>query len=76
MGGLPEAVDDGVTGLLVRPGDPEALAEGVLRILASPDRAREMGAAGRARVERSFSATRLVSTVAALYERLLGTGGE
>lgn len=76
VGGLPEAVDDGVTGLLVRPGDPEALAEGVLRILASPDRAREMGAAGRARVERSFSATRLVSTVAALYERLLGTGGE
>jgi glycosyltransferase involved in cell wall biosynthesis len=49
VGGLAEVVEDGVTGRLVEPGDPEALAEAVLDVLARRD---EMGAAGRERARR------------------------
>jgi glycosyltransferase involved in cell wall biosynthesis len=49
VGGLAEVVDDGVTGRLVEPGDPEALAAAVLEVLARHD---EMGAAGRVRARR------------------------
>jgi glycosyltransferase involved in cell wall biosynthesis len=76
VGGLPEAVENGVTGILVPPTDPGAIANAVLRILAEPERARRMGAAGRARVEADFSVERLVSTVAGLYARLLRTEDE
>ena len=49
VGGLPEVVDDGVTGRLVEPGDPAALAAAVLEVLV---RREEMGAAGRERARR------------------------
>ena len=49
VGGLPEVVEDGVTGRLVAPGDPEALAGAVLEVLG---RREEMGAAGRERARR------------------------
>src|SRR5207253_7872594 len=45
-GGAPEAVDDGVTGLVVDGGHPGAVAEAVGGLLADPDRARAMGKAG------------------------------
>jgi glycosyltransferase involved in cell wall biosynthesis len=51
---LPEIVEEGRTGLLVPPGDPVALADALVGLLADPARAREMGAAGRARVLRQF----------------------
>ncbi len=49
VGGLAEVVEDGVTGRLVAPGDPDALAAAVLEVLA---RREEMGAAGRERARR------------------------
>jgi glycosyltransferase involved in cell wall biosynthesis len=49
VGGLPEVVDDGVTGRLTTPGDPDALAAAVLDVLAHRDR---MGAAARERAQR------------------------
>jgi glycosyltransferase involved in cell wall biosynthesis len=49
VGGIPEVVEDGVTGRLVAPGDPGALAEAVLEVLARRD---EMGAAARRRATR------------------------
>jgi alpha-maltose-1-phosphate synthase len=61
VGGIPEVVADGVTGLLVpyAPAYPEgfeaALAEAVNSLVTDPDRAAEMGKAGRARAEREFS---------------------
>lgn len=54
-GGVVEAVQDGVTGVLVNPGDSEDLAEALLKILRNPDRARAMGQAGRTRAERAFT---------------------
>ncbi len=63
VNGLPEVVQDGVTGRLVDPGDPPALATAVLEVLA---RRRDMGAAARAHAER-FHAARYVERV----ERLI-----
>jgi len=54
VSGIPEAVTNGVTGLLVPAGDAAALADALQRILAAPDASREMGEAGRRRVVESF----------------------
>jgi glycogen synthase len=55
VGGILEVVEDGRTGLLVRPGHPEELARAIVSVVADPVRAREMGRAGRRRVEARFS---------------------
>ena len=60
VGGLPELIEDGVTGHLVAPRDPAGLAEGVLRVLEPPGRAAEMGAAARRRLEERFTLQRCV----------------
>lgn len=62
-----DAIVEGVTGRLVPPDDPGALAAAAEALLRDPDARRTMGAAGRARVEREFSAGRMVSETAALY---------
>jgi len=71
VGGTPEAVEDGVTGLLVPPRDPKALAEAIIALLQDRERAEAMGQAGRERVERYFSAERMVQETEALYEELI-----
>jgi len=55
VGGLPDLVSDGVTGLLVPPGDSAALAEALASLLADPRKAEALGRAGRERWEREFS---------------------
>jgi glycogen synthase len=55
VGGILEVVEDGKTGLLVPPAQPEALANAITRVLSSPELARSMGQAGRRRVEAQFS---------------------
>ena len=55
IGGLPEMVEDGVTGYLVAPRDPAGLAEGILRVLEPEGRAAEMGAAARHRLVERFT---------------------
>jgi glycosyltransferase involved in cell wall biosynthesis len=64
---LPELVDGGVTGVLVPPDDPAALAAGIERALSQPS----MGAAGRERARREFSVARMADRTAALYATLL-----
>jgi glycosyltransferase involved in cell wall biosynthesis len=76
VGGIPEVVEDGVTGILVPPGQPDALADAVTRLLRDPERARAMGEAGRARVEREFTLERTIAGHLAVYESLLGSGRE
>jgi glycosyltransferase involved in cell wall biosynthesis len=67
-GGLPEVVEDGVTGILVSPGDPAALAEAILALLNDPARARRMGCAGRERVLAHFTADRVARRMIEVYE--------
>ena len=47
---MPEIVDDGVTGRIVEPENPTALAEATVEIISNPKRAKAMGEAGRTKV--------------------------
>lgn len=67
VGGIPELIDDGVTGLLVEPGDVQGMAAALGRVLADEALATQLGAAGRLSVERRFGCTRTASRLAALY---------
>ena len=76
LGGNLEVVEDGVTGLLIPPSDPHALATALSRLLDDSQFAAQIAKAGRESVESRFSFDRLVSEVDALYTRLLGEGME
>lgn len=54
-GGIPDAVEEGVTGKLVQPGNPEAMAETVVRLLRNPERLARMGVAGERRAREVFN---------------------
>jgi glycosyltransferase involved in cell wall biosynthesis len=71
VGGIPEAVVDGETGILVPPGAPPFLAEALLALLRKPEIARAMGEAGRRRAVEQFSADIMVREIEALYEDLV-----
>jgi glycosyltransferase involved in cell wall biosynthesis len=75
VGGTPEAVDDGITGLFVPPRTPDALAEAITALLRDPTLRRKMGRAGQERVKGHFSLEQMVRQTQALYERLLKTRG-
>ncbi len=70
VGGLPEIVRDGETGLLVPPEDPAALAAAVRRLQADPALAARLGAAARRRAADTFSMARCAAAYATLYDRL------
>jgi len=71
LGGLPLVVQDGVTGRLVPPDDPEALATALLELLASPVVARAMGQAGRERVECELNWDNVARRYVEVYEQAL-----
>ena len=71
VGGLPEIVADGRTGLLVPSGDVEALGAAIRSLAADPARAAEMGAAGRVRALEEFSQERCTDRIVSLYEGAL-----
>ena len=75
-GGLPEAVADGVTGRLVPPADPEALAAGIAELLTDTEKAKRFGRAGRERALREFSVATMVERTIAVYEKLMGARAE
>ncbi len=71
IGGTDEAVISGETGLLVPPADPTALAAAIQKVLDDRPFARQLALAGRARVEREFSAATMVEQVTNVYTELL-----
>lgn len=74
VGGVPEMVDDGVTGLLVAPHDETGYADAVLALLRDPTRRAAFGAAARQRVETEFSLATSVERAAGELERVAGRG--
>jgi glycosyltransferase involved in cell wall biosynthesis len=71
VGGIPEIVVDGETGVLVPPQDVGALAAALERLLVDTELRRRMGAAGRARAEQLFDVARFRRDHLELYDRLL-----
>jgi len=71
VGGTPEVVEDGVTGLLVPPGNAGALARAIDRVLSDPDLAVRLGQSGREFVRRRFSMDAMVRATERLYHTLL-----
>jgi glycosyltransferase involved in cell wall biosynthesis len=71
VGGTPEALTDGETGLLVPPADATALAEAIGRLLTDRTTAEALGRAARSRVERHFSLPAMVRATETLYVELL-----
>ena len=72
--GSAEAIEEGVNGFLVAPGEPAALAERLCQLLAQPALAQQMGAAGYVRAE-EFSDQGMVKAIDALYRALLAAKG-
>jgi glycosyltransferase involved in cell wall biosynthesis len=72
VGGVPEIVLDGRTGLLVKPDDEHALAEAILSLAADPQRCAAMGRAGYERFHERFTAERMAEETLTFYEAVLG----
>ena len=72
VGGTPELVLDGETGLLVPPRDPERLAQAIKRVLADPELARRLGEAGYARVAERFTEEAMTRRVLEVYDEVSG----
>ena len=68
---MPEVVAHGDTGLLVKPADSAALAGALAEVLKSRERLRDMGEAGRARVERKYSRGAMLRQTEGMYRALL-----
>jgi glycosyltransferase involved in cell wall biosynthesis len=68
VGGLRDAVDDGVTGLLVPPGDISALRAALERLLGDAELRARLGAAAREKAQREFSFDAATAALLAVYE--------
>ena len=71
VGGNAEAVQNGVSGTIVPPEQPRALADALLRMLRQPEAARAMGAEGKRLVAERFTTEAMLDRVTAIYRRLL-----
>lgn len=70
-GGVAELIESGVTGLLVEPGDARELGAALTRITSDPERARAMGAHGRARMLDRFAPAAAAAAYATIYQRVI-----
>ena len=70
VGGSPEAVSDTVTGLVVEPHDPAALAEAIVELALDSDLRARMGASGRARIDEYFQLETCIAAYELMYESI------
>jgi sugar transferase (PEP-CTERM/EpsH1 system associated) len=70
VGGIPEVVLDNLTGIVVPPDDPNALATALATYVKQPELAPQHGAAGRVRIEQEYSMTAMLTAYVDLYDRL------
>jgi glycosyltransferase involved in cell wall biosynthesis len=73
LGGIPDLVEDGITGLLVPPGDPGALRDSLRTLVADPGLSARLGRAGRERSEQ-FTAASVIPRIEAVYREVVATG--
>jgi glycosyltransferase involved in cell wall biosynthesis len=73
VNGIPEQIIDGVTGLLVPPEDPTALAQAIKRLAADPILRQQLGQAAQAKFQREFTCTKMVEVTNQLYRTMLPT---
>ncbi|UCG69519.1 MAG: glycosyltransferase family 4 protein [Thermoplasmata archaeon] len=71
VGGVPEVVDHGKTGILIEYGKPELLSNAIIELLDDEDRRKNMGRQGRERVKEKFTWPKIVNQLEDLYEDLL-----
>ena len=76
VGGIPEALTDGVNGLIVEPGDPTALAGGLRRLACDAELRGRLAGAARGEFERRFTARHMVRQTEALYDLALSGRAE
>jgi phosphatidylinositol alpha-1,6-mannosyltransferase len=69
-GGVPDAIVDGVTGLLVDPLDSSEIAEAIIKLLSNPELARKMGQAGRIRAQTEFNWDKIVGKLIRVLEEI------
>jgi glycosyltransferase involved in cell wall biosynthesis len=70
-GGIPEVIDEGVTGLLAEPGNPQSLAQAIITMLQSPAKLYEMGLAGRQQLVERFSHIQMAQRFADVYRHMI-----
>jgi glycosyltransferase involved in cell wall biosynthesis len=75
VGGIPDLIDQGINGLLVRPGDARELADALEKVLSDNGLARKLGKEGRKRIKDQFSADVMVQSIEKLYRELLARKG-
>lgn len=75
VGGVGEAIEHGVSGILIPPRDARAIVDAIVSVAGLPDRGAAMGRAARETVRERYTAERLVGAAVALYDSLLTTGG-
>jgi glycosyltransferase involved in cell wall biosynthesis len=75
VGGVPELIDDGETGLLYEVGDVEGMAQGALSLLSDPARLNAMREAGRRTAQKRFCSSLVVPQYVRYYEKVLGKQG-
>ncbi len=74
VGGIPEVVEDGVSGLLSEPRDPEGLAENIVKILRDSELRVSLGRSARKTVEKSYSIESVAKSYEQIYRNMLEAG--
>ncbi len=72
VGGIPEIIEDGVTGFLIPPHSPDKLAQAIIKILENPELAHNMGSRGRQKAETQFNLQQSINEIQKIYEQILG----
>ncbi len=71
VGGVPEIIEDGVQGLLVKPANVQTLVEAIARLSKNREEAKEMGEKGREKVEKFFTIATMIKETERIYNQLL-----
>ncbi|MEO0114335.1 MAG: glycosyltransferase [candidate division WOR-3 bacterium] len=70
VGGIPELIEDGVTGILVKSNEPEEFASAIIQLLSNPAKARLLGKMGRLRIQKEFNLKAMTRRLEEVYHRL------